>query len=317
MTTLITPATEPQYRPPPVIRNAAASTLGASLVALLVTPLDVVKVRMQAHVCPVAGTIPCVDPGHVYGASDAARKIIRAEGVRGLWRGLNVTLALAVPTTGLYFTMYEQLRMRVRTRFPTWEKERVAILAGGSARVVSATLAGPLELARINLQAGVGGPGATVWSVLLGLYRRDGFLALWRGLGPTLVRDAPFSAIYWSAYEFLKGGKSSPLSGVGNDFSRFLLAGTGAGSLAAFVTVPADVIKTRRQANLVQPPGASTSLGAVARDILREEGVGGLYRGVGPRVAKVAPACAIMMGSYEMFRSFFGIDDDPSLPDSD
>ena len=299
---------ELQCRLPPLARNAAASTLGASLVALLVTPLDVVKVRMQAHVCPVGGTIPCLDPGHVHGAGDAARKIIRADGFRGLWRGLNVTLALAVPTTGLYFTLYESFRNRVQRAFPRLSTEQAAVAAGGTARIVSATVSGPLELARVNLQAGVGGPGATVWSVLCGLYRRDGFFALWRGLPPTVIRDAPFSAIYWSVYEYLKQGDGSPIGKAGNEYVRFLLSGIGAGSLAALATVPADVVKTRRQAHLVNSPGTPTSFGAVAREILREEGVSGLYRGAGPRVAKVAPACAIMMGSYEIFKSFFGFE---------
>ena len=290
-----------------LMRNASASTLGASIVALLVTPLDVVKVRMQAHVCPIAGETACEDPKHVTSSFDAARKIVRTHGIRGLWRGLNVTLVLAVPTTGLYFTMYEAIRARTRDNIsPTVS----AILSGSSARCISAFAASPLELARTSLQAGVGGPHATVLSVLGYLYRKDGLLALWRGIGPTLVRDAPFSSLYWASYEFLKDPNRSILpkslftQGKMN-FSVYLASGIGAGGLAAFCTVPADVIKTRRQALLSKRSGPS-SIKGIATEIIEKEGVRGLYRGAFPRVAKVGSSCAIMMSSYELFRKWFG-----------
>ena len=40
----------------------------------------------------------------------------------------------------------------------------------------------------------------------------NGFLSLWRGLGPTLWRDVPFSVVYWYGYEFLRGGLSKRVS---------------------------------------------------------------------------------------------------------
>lgn len=295
-----------------VFRNAAASTLGASVVALLVTPLDVVKVRLQTHVCPVGGVMPCADPKHVGGTADAVRKIMRTEGPRGLWRGLPVTLVLAVPTTGLYFTMYEAIRARTGESYPGISQVTSASFSGACARIITATAASPLELARTSLQAGVGGPNATVASVLSTLHKRDGFFALWRGLCPTLMRDAPFSAIYWSSYESLKTPDKSPFPHhffvKGNEMALYLGAGVGAGGLAAFLTIPADVVKTRRQT--FHGPSSGTKLPSstlsIAHHIVLSEGVRGLFKGAGPRIAKVAPACAIMMGSYELFQKLFG-----------
>ena len=43
----------------------------------------------------------------------------------------------------------------------------------------------------------------------------------------------------------------------------------------------------------------------VMANIVRAEGVGGLFTGVVPRVVKVAPACAIMISSYEMGKALF------------
>jgi solute carrier family 25, member 39/40 len=287
-------------------RNATASTMGACVVALAVTPLDVVKVRMQTHVCPVGGAAPCADPQHVTGVRDAMRKIVRSEGPRGLWRGLNATLALSVPTTGLYFTLYQALMAysSLSVRIPDGFD---AAAAGMLARTMTATIASPVELVRVRLQAGSNG---TILSILHRAYREEGLRSLWRGLTPTLARDAPFSAIYWGTYETLKNPARSPLpsrmfrNGEPN-FVTFLASGVGAGGLAGVLTVPADVIKTRQQA--AERGGMShSSVAEIARSILRDEGAQGFFRGVGPRVVKVAPACAIMMGSYELFKRILG-----------
>lgn len=304
-----------------VARNAAASTLGASVVALLVTPLDVVKVRMQAHVCPVGGALPCADPMHPAGVLDAMRKIAAAEGAPALWRGLPVTLALAVPTTGLYFTVYEALRARAP---PDLAGPVAALCAGAAARVVAATAASPLELARTALQAGATGREQSVGALLRGLYARRGASALWRGLGPTLARDVPFSAVYWAGYATLKDPARSPLPRSmfrgGNERAVPLVAGIVAGSAAALATIPADVVKTRRQAAAARSAAACgpecgvvgsvkptpAGVRGIVREIVRNEGVRGLFKGAAPRVAKVGPSCAIMMGSYELFRGWLG-----------
>lgn len=296
-----------------VLRNAAASTMGAGVVATVVTPLDVVKVRLQAHVCPVGGHNPCVDPRHVDNSLDAFRKIVRSDGLRGLWRGLNATLVLAIPTTGLYFTLYEAFRERLQYDNPHWSAATAPLIAGAAARSAAASAASPLELARTTLQAGVAGEGATVASVLRDVRRQHGIRAWWRGLGPTLLRDAPFSAIYWSSYEILKHPVRSPLPrrafASGNEVPLYIASGSGAGSLAALCTVPADVIKTRKQAPV--STGAPSSHGAsipssleIVREIVATDGIRGLFRGAGPRIARVAPACAIMMSSFETFRKF-------------
>lgn len=90
--------------------------------------------------------------------------------------------------------------------------------------------------------------------------------------------------------------------GGGVDTPVHLLSGVGAGVLAAAATVPADVVKTRWQAGERGAPGGPAGVAAVARGIVAAEGLRGLTRGVGPRVAKVAPSCAIMMASYEALK---------------
>lgn len=72
-----------------------------------------------------------------------------------------------------------------------------------------------------------------------------------------------------------------------------------------------DVIKTRRQVELGEKdimrvkPGTAATTTSIAKEIVAESGISGLYAGLVPRVLKVAPACAIMISMYELCKRFF------------
>lgn len=89
-------------------------------VATVVTSLDVTKVQLQEHVCPVRGYNPYVGPRHVDISLDALRKIVPADGLKGLRRELNATLVLAIPGRGLYFTLFEAFWERLQFDHGHW-----------------------------------------------------------------------------------------------------------------------------------------------------------------------------------------------------
>ncbi|KAJ8907856.1 hypothetical protein NDN08_007960 [Rhodosorus marinus] len=286
-----------------LFETAFAASVGASCTALVATPLDVVKTRMQSHVCD-AGV--CVNQAHFGGPLDGMRKIWRMDGTRALWRGFNVTLTIVVPSTAVYFTVYDGFSKFLRSGM-SLEHTQATLIAGASARMMTTTVFGPLELARTRIQSGMEG-NRTVLQVLANLVRDRGIRSLWAGLLPTLWRDAPFSAIYWTSYEQLKREDGLLCRLTSSPIVVSLLAGTGAGSVAALVTTPADVIKTRRQAiqlSAAESKFADRTFLASLRLVAREEGLFSLMTGAGPRLAKVAPSCAIMMGCYELVKQVF------------
>ncbi len=80
-----------------------------------------------------------------------------------------------------------------------------------------------------------------------------------------------------------------------------LVAGSLAGTVAAAATTPFDVVKTRMQLSTVGAP-RQERMWSVLRQVIRQQGVQGLFVGVGPRAARCAPACAIVIACYEVLK---------------
>lgn len=175
-----------------------------------------------------------------------------------------------------------------------------------------------------------------------------GYMALWRGLTLTLWRDVPFSGLYWWGYESVRSRLTDwrerrhghTLSLEEHDlaeakrrlqnhekhtetFVDAFTAGAVSGTFASIITTPFDVGKTRTQVYQDRSYTASKGVASgTARapeersmvrllwHIFKNEGVSGLWKGWIPRTLKVAPACAIMISSYEVGkRAFRGVNE--------
>ncbi|XP_039494870.1 uncharacterized protein LOC120453981 isoform X2 [Drosophila santomea] len=123
---------DPRFRIRPLQQVISACT-GAMITACFMTPLDVIKTRMQsqqspAHKCffysnglmdhlfasgPNGPELASLRPRPQFSSSwDALMKISRHEGVAALWSGLGPTLVSALPSTIIYFVAYEQFKAR-------------------------------------------------------------------------------------------------------------------------------------------------------------------------------------------------------------
>lgn len=273
---------------------------------------------------------------------DGMRKIARNEGFFTLWRGLSATLLMAIPANMIYFTGYEWMRYDKASPFAKLDSTTAPLVSGAVARVVAATALGPMELFRTRLQASHGDSAAghvkDTLNSMQEMVRSRGYTSLWRGLNLTLWRDAPFSALYWWGYETVRGrltearerGRGRSYEGGINarrrsqsqenhrdTFVDSFIAGSISGTMACLATMPFDVGKTRTQVYHNSGKSVTGDIGKAGvapeeqtmfqllRHIVKTEGFSGLYRGWMPRVMKIAPACAIMISSFEMGKKVF------------
>lgn len=135
-------------------------------------------------------------------------------------------------------------------------------------------------------------------AILKEIVAREGLIGLYRGFSSTVIRDLPFSAIQYPIWEKLKvihlRRHKKPASAT-----ESALYGSIAGAIAAFVTTPLDVAKTRIMLAEQSDSLATGKVFPALKAIKSERGVGGLFAGVVPRVLWISVGAAIFLGSYE------------------
>uniref|UniRef100_A0A8C4QMB4 Uncharacterized protein n=1 Tax=Eptatretus burgeri TaxID=7764 RepID=A0A8C4QMB4_EPTBU len=238
--------------------------------------LSVFKEMMAG--CGAGITVPCfligICDAHGYRMSsrcsfDCLVKTLRSEGYFGMYRGAAVNLALVTPEKAIKLASNDFFRHRLSKdgKGLSVFKEMMAGCGAGMCQVVVTT---PMEMLKIQLQdAGRLGesllhmsgsvvvsvspilsrsyvanmsPSVSGWQLTCELLQKRGVSGLYRGLGATLVRDVPFSIIYFPLFANLNRlGQFSPDGRA--PFLHSFLAGCVAGSVAAISVSPFDVDK--------------------------------------------------------------------------
>lgn len=179
--------------------------------------------------------------------------------------------------------------------------------------MMGALITCPLEVVKTHLQS-KNVARRSISDVVLQISRNDGVLGFWRGIGPMLAGVVPARAVNFWTYNAVKGHLLS--AGYAEGPLLHMAGGITAGVTTVTVVNPIWVIKTRLQLQGIQSKEAAASMaagGGVAyrgslhalRQILREEGVGGLYKGLIPSIWGVSET-AIQFVLYERLKSILG-----------
>lgn len=161
----------------------------------------------------------------------------------------------------------------------------------------------PLEIVKIRLQ--VQGELAKKSDAVpkrsaMWIVRNLGIMGLYKGASACLLRDVPFSSIYFPTYNHLKKDLfgESPQKKLG--VLQLLTAGAIAGMPAAYLTTPCDVIKTRLQVEARKGEATYTGVMDCARKIYRDEGFKTFFRGGPARILRSSPQFGFTLAAYEV-----------------
>jgi solute carrier family 25 protein 39/40 len=286
-----------------------------------------------------------------------SQTIFRSHGVAGFYAGLYPSLIMSVPNTVTYFSCYDEVVSRMKQwrrrqklqqyddfsnsnvdAKENWYYDQILtpLVGGMVARTFATVVTSPLELIRTRQASNAASQSmmSEFRSVLRSSNsKRNPVASLYKGLGPTLWRDVPFSAIYWVGVETFKADvfhfHQQDSSSVFTHMVSSFASGALSGMIAATCTTPFDVVKTRSQVSSSSPQtlqknrlfpehnvtcshhqGSQRMFYPSERNIFyqlhyiaKSEGIAALWSGNVARVLKIGPACAIMLTSYEYSKS--------------
>ncbi|KAK4465990.1 mitochondrial carrier domain-containing protein [Cladorrhinum samala] len=295
--------------PPPTFQHALlAGALAGTTVDVSLFPLDTLKTRLQSS----AG-------------------FFASGGFRGIYRGVGSAVVGSAPGAAFFFSTYEAAKTLLPT--PA-DAPQTHMLAASLGEVAACAVRVPTEVVKQRAQAGQhGGSSLRSLLAILRLRETNGtngsgagagagimrvFRELYRGWGITVMREVPFTVLQFPMWEAMKAwgrerrertgrglfgdlknsssSASAARAGRETEISaaESALYGSLAGGVAAGVTTPLDVLKTR-----VMLSTEKEGMGSIVRGILRDHGVRPFFAGIGPRVMWISIGGAIFLGSYQ------------------
>mmetsp|Transcript_13361 Transcript_13361/g.37495 ORF Transcript_13361/g.37495 Transcript_13361/m.37495 type:complete len:300 (-) Transcript_13361:892-1791(-) len=271
------------------IAGASARTASA--------PLDRIKLLFQVQAMASSGMTSTAYTG-VY---QSLRKIYTEEGVLAFWKG-NFTNVVRVFPYSACQLMANDLYKRLLSGEGGTLSVSTRLIAGAFAGMTATAVTHPLDTVRLRL-AMPKHPYTGLGNAMVTVVCKEGYAALYKGLGPTLVGIAPYAALNFATYDLVKeqfygNGRSKAESPITN-----LVLGGITGCFAATCCYPLDTIRRR-----MQMKGSTYKSQVDAfRTIWRSEGYRGFYRGWAANILKVIPQNSIRFVAYEVGKSALGL----------
>ncbi|KAJ7708743.1 mitochondrial carrier [Mycena rosella] len=302
-------------------QHFVAGGLGGMCGAIVTSPFDVVKTRLQsslfrekhstmtmasvngagAYTAPRSNVFyNFVETGHIL------RDIYRDESPRALFKGLGPTLVGVIPARSINFFTYGNGKQMIAQKFNdgqenTWVHLTAAAIAG----IVTGTATNPIWVVktRLQLESGVRAAAAQglggSWVTIRTIMKDEGIRGFYKGLSASYL-GVTEGTIQWVLYERLKRltAGTQGKGGVQEWAGMLGSAGT-AKCVASLITYPHEVIRTRLRQPKVDGVVKYTGLMQTLRLVIAEEGARRLYGGLSAHLMRVVPNAAVMYSIYE------------------
>jgi solute carrier family 25 phosphate transporter 23/24/25/41 len=247
------------------------------------------------------------------GVGAILRRILKTEGVAGLFAGNGANLLRVFPAKAVVFSsndVYKSLIINAMDLQDTKKKPTyVGFTAGGLSGMTACALTYPLDLIRGRISGkGVLADGSKRYTGIVNVamitMKEEGWTALYRGMTPTLLGCIPYEGIKFGTVGLLEGlfPVSDEDKGKTNVFRKMGFGAAG-GMMAGLITYPNDT--TRRLLQLQGTTGTTevyTGYWNCVAKTYKSQGITRFYKGCGVNLVKMIPNSAAQFGAYEMLK---------------
>ncbi|KAI0272758.1 mitochondrial carrier protein RIM2 [Gloeopeniophorella convolvens] len=306
-------------------QHFAAGGLGGMCGAIITSPFDVVKTRLQsdlfrqkhAEIGAVVGdgVVVVRRPGgllwHFVETTHIIRDIARDETPRALFKGLGPTLVGVIPARSINFFTYGNGKQIIANHFNNGQENTyVHLFAATIAGIVTGTATNPIWVVKTRLQLSASNKTAAPLpsspssfgnsiSMIKQIAREEGIRGFYKGLSASYL-GVTEGTIQWVLYERLKR-MTAGTEGKGGlqEWAGMLGSAGTAKCVASLITYPHEVLRTRLRQPLVNGQMKYTGLVQTLRLVIAEEGARSLYGGLSAHLMRVVPNAAVMYSIYE------------------
>ncbi|KAK5098350.1 S-adenosylmethionine transporter [Lithohypha guttulata] len=272
----------------PWTRSLLAGALAGLTVDVSLYPLDTIKTRLQSNLSRHASSLKT---RHTFSA-----------------------IIGSMPSAASFFVVYDGVKrqMIVPGQTSVAMQSYVHMLASSLGEIAACAIRVPTEVVKQRAQAGLfGGKSSLAFLDILSVRHTAGYgtmvKELYRGGGITIMREIPFTILQFTLWEQAKSTWSTRQARLSNREHGLVTAGESAifgslsGGIAAGLTTPLDVLKTRVMLERRETGDTMTRKGTtrIFKQVLQEEGWRGFFRGFVPRVGWISTGGAIFLGTYQ------------------
>ncbi|TQN75087.1 Mitochondrial dicarboxylate transporter, partial [Colletotrichum shisoi] len=238
--------------------------------------------------------------------SGTVAHILRNHGVTGLYNGLSASLLRQMTYSTVRFGAYEEMKIRA-TRANNGKAPAFPVLVAmaSAAGFVGGISGNAADVLNVRMQQDAALPAAErrnyshALEGMLRMAREEGLMSWFRGVLPNSMRAAAMTASQLASYDTFKGMliRHTPM---GDNLTTHFTASFLAGVMAATVTSPIDVIKTR-----VMSASTQEGLAHTLAKIYKAEGFGWMFKGWVPSFLRLGPQTICTFVFLEMHRKVY------------
>lgn len=271
----------------PSLRRLISGAVAGAVSRTAVAPLETIRTHLMVG-----------SSGH--SSTEVFDNIMKTEGWTGLFRGNFVNVIRVAPSKAVELFAYDTVNKNLSSKPGEQPKIPIpaSLVAGACAGVSSTLLTYPLELVktRLTIQRGVYNG---LLDAFVKILKEGGPGELYRGLTPSLIGVIPYAATNYFAYDTMRKAyrKIFKEEKIGN--IETLLIGSAAGAISSTATFPLEVARKHMQVGAVSGRIVYKNVIHALASILEQEGIQGLYKGLGPSCMKLVPAAGISFMCYE------------------
>ncbi|KAH9604828.1 hypothetical protein KSS87_014236 [Heliosperma pusillum] len=272
------------------------SAISVASATAVTHPLDVLKVRLQMQLVGKKGALS--------GSGQIFTQILRNEGFSAMYLGLAPSLTRSVLYGGLRLGLYEPSKHVCEMAFGS-TNIFLKILAGGFAGSFATALTNPVEVLKVRLQMN-SGTKVSALGEMRRIISEEGIIALWKGVGPAMVRAATLTASQLATYDETKRALTrwTPLE---EGFPLHFMSSTIAGAVSTLATAPMDMVKTRLMLQKESSSRTYKNGFHCAYQVMLTEGPRALYKGGFTIFARLGPQTTITFVLCEKLRELCGL----------